>query len=371
MREGSAFLAHHPLQQIRIQRRKLVQQRMNLDGNACPFRKRLCRRHCPDVRRSQDSRKHDVQQLRQSLRLGQAQRRERNRRMFHRHAARVGGVLTMAYEVKRSHAKARMGTPADHAYELPKHIDSRQTAPTHVDGVSARQGSCTPDVSFLYSDCLRVFIFCTLDVLFLYSECFLFSSSAAAPPIADRSILYVSTDWQLQVPAQRGAVKQANLPDVSGYSIEEQYQYYRLLVYQFQAAGKEKVDRVAFKGAKRLERREAQASRSEADQPLKPQGLLAAFKKREYDQAVKAYRQRQQRDRNLVEQAAKLQKKVQEATYRSENWAVRKLHSLQPEFMKRVERYVDHHNWQKQMADLEEKKKLQQERGIKPQEMDR
>jgi len=158
--------------------------------------------------------------------------------------------------------------------------------------------------------------------------------------------------------------RQIKLPDVSRSSLEDQYRFYNHIMDQLQAVGQEKVQRVAAKGAKRLERRQAQASQSEGDQPPRPQGLLAAFKKSEYDRAVKAYWQRLRQGRTLVEQATKLQKNVLEATHRSENWAVRKLRSLQPEFVERVKHYVDNKNLQVRMKELEARRKLQQERGI-------
>ena len=183
--------------------------------------------------------------------------------------------------------------------------------------------------------------------------------------VSDRAPAALAKQPQPPQPPQPPQLsRHAKLPDVSRYSIEDQYRLYSQIVGQLKAAGQEKVQRLAAKGAKRLERRQAQATWSEADRPQKPRGLLAAFKKSEYDQAVKAYWQRQRRDRLLVEQAAKLQKKVLEATHRSENWAVRKLRSLQPEFTQRVERYVDGYNLQVQVAELEAGRKLQQERGI-------
>ena len=77
------------------------------------------------------------------------------------------------------------------------------------------------------------------------------------------------------------------------------------------------------------------------------------------------------RDRTLVDQADKLQKKVLEATHRSESWAARKLYSLQPELVDRVERYVRGRNQQVQIAELEAKRKLQRERGIDGPELSR
>ena len=173
-----------------------------------------------------------------------------------------------------------------------------------------------------------------------------------------------ATAKQPRSPLPPQPARQAKLPDLSGYSIEDQYRLYSHLVDQLKAVGQKKVRRVAVKVAKRLERRQTLASWSEADRPQKPHGLLAAFKKSEYDQAVKAYWQRQRRDQSLVEQAAKLEKSVLEATHRSENWAVRKLRSLQPEFTERVERYVEDYNRQVRMKELEATRKLQQERGI-------
>lgn len=167
-----------------------------------------------------------------------------------------------------------------------------------------------------------------------------------------------------QSPSLPQPARQAKRPDISRYSIEDQYRLYRHFVDQLTTVGREKVQRVAGKVAKRLERRQTLARWSEADRPSKPHGLLAAFKKGEYDRAVKDYWQRQRRDRTLVEQAAKLQKKVLEATHRSESWAVRKLRSLQPEFTDRVERYVDSYNRRGQLAELEASRKLQRERGI-------
>lgn len=155
------------------------------------------------------------------------------------------------------------------------------------------------------------------------------------------------------------------MPQLGGVdTVQDQYRFYNHMMDQLEAAGKVKVQRVAAKVAKRLERSQTRASRSEADRPQKPRGLLAAFKKGEYDEAVKAYWQRQRRDRSLVEEAAKLEKKVQEATHRSENWAARKLYSLQPDFVDRVERHVRGRNQKVQMADLEAKWKLEKERGI-------
>jgi len=43
---------------------------------------------------------------------------------------------------------------------------------------------------------------------------------------------------------------------------------------------------------------------------------------------------------------------------------VRKLRSLQPEFVERVKHYVDNKNLQVRMKELEARRKLQQERGI-------
>ena len=161
------------------------------------------------------------------------------------------------------------------------------------------------------------------------------------------------------------------LPDVSRYSIGDQYRLYNHIVDELKDHRQGRVQRVAAKVAKRLERRETLARWSEADRPQKPQGLLAAFKKGQYDQAVKAYGQRQRRDRTLVEQADKLNKKVLEASQRSENWAARRLHDLQPEFVDRVERYVRGYNQGVQIAELEARQKLQRERGIEGPELSR
>ncbi len=73
----------------------------------------------------------------------------------------------------------------------------------------------------------------------------------------------------------------------------------------------------------------------------------------------------------LVEQADKLKKKVLEASHRSENWAARTLHGLQPEFVDRVERYVRGYNQRVQIAELEARQKLQRERGIEGPERSR
>ena len=173
----------------------------------------------------------------------------------------------------------------------------------------------------------------------------------------------VASALQPRSPSLPQPARQAK-PDISRYSIEDQYRLYRHLVGQLTTVGQEKVQRVAGKVAKRLERRQTLARWSEADRPLKPQGLLVAFKKGEYDRAVKDYWRRQRRDRTLIEEATKLQTKVLEATHRSENWAVRKLRSLQPEFTDRVERYVDSFNRRGQLAELEASRKLQRERGI-------
>lgn len=53
-----------------------------------------------------------------------------------------------------------------------------------------------------------------------------------------------------------------------------------------------------------------------------------------------------------------------EAIHRSENWAVRKLRSLQPEFTKRVKRCVDSYILKVQMAELEARRKVQRDREI-------
>jgi len=159
--------------------------------------------------------------------------------------------------------------------------------------------------------------------------------------------------------------KLPQLPNVNRAPIEEQYRVYGHILDQLKGVGQVKVQRVAAKVARRVERRQTQADWSQADQPSKPHGLLAAFKKREYDEAFKAYWRRLRHDRTLVEQATKLQTKVQEATYQSEGWAVRKLHSMQPEFAERVESYVRGYNLQLRMAELEAQRKLKLERGIK------
>jgi len=161
------------------------------------------------------------------------------------------------------------------------------------------------------------------------------------------------------------------LPNVNRASIEEQYRVYGHILDQLKAVGQVKVQRVAAKVAKRLERRQTRAGWSQADQPPKPHGLLAAFKKGEYDQAVKVYWKRLRHDRTLVEQATKLQTEVQKATYQSEGWAVRKLHNMQPEFAERVESYVRSHNLQVRMAKLEAQRKLKLERGIEGPQMSR
>ena len=158
------------------------------------------------------------------------------------------------------------------------------------------------------------------------------------------------------------------LPDVSRSSIEDQYRVYRQMIDQLKVVGQEKVQRVAAKVAKRLERRQTRAVWSQADQPPKPHGLLAAFKKREYDEAVKVYWKRLRHDRTLVEQATKLQTKVQEASYHSAFWAVGKLRTMHPEFTRRVKRYIDQ---QVRMAEQEAQRKLQQERGIDGPQMTR
>ena len=161
------------------------------------------------------------------------------------------------------------------------------------------------------------------------------------------------------------------LPDVSRYSLEDQYRLYNRIVDELKVGRQGSVQRVAAKVAKRLERRQTLARWSEADRPLKPQGLLAAFKKGQYDQAVKAYWQRQRRDRALVEQADKLNKKVLQAGHESENWAARTLHELQPEFVDRVERHVRGYNQRLQIKVLEAQQKLQRERGIEGPEFSR
>lgn len=165
--------------------------------------------------------------------------------------------------------------------------------------------------------------------------------------------------------------EQPTLLNVDRYPMKDQYRFYNDMMDRLEAVGKVKVQRVAAKVAKRLERRETLARWSEADRPQKPQGLLAAFKKSEYDEAVKAYWQRQRRDRSLVEQATKLQKDVLVAIHRSENWAVRKLYDLQPEFVDRVKSYVRGRDQAVQMAELEARRKLQRERGIEGPERSR
>ena len=161
------------------------------------------------------------------------------------------------------------------------------------------------------------------------------------------------------------------LPDVSRYSSEDQYRLYNRIVDELKAHRQGRVQRVAANVAKRLERRETLARWSEADRPQKPQGLLAAFKKGQYDEAVKVYWQRQRRDRTLVEQADKLKKNVLKASHLSESWAAQTLHDLQPEFVDRVERYVRGYNQGVQIAELEARQKLQRERGIEGPELSR
>ena len=73
-----------------------------------------------------------------------------------------------------------------------------------------------------------------------------------------------------QSPSVPQPVRQAKQPDISRYSIEDQYRLYRHLVGQLTTVGQEKVQRVAAKVAKRLERRQTRVSWSEADQPPKP-----------------------------------------------------------------------------------------------------
>lgn len=152
--------------------------------------------------------------------------------------------------------------------------------------------------------------------------------------------------------------------NLSQYSLKDQHPLCNNVMDELKVAGKMKVQWVAAKVTQRLERRQSQAKQSEADPPHKPRGLWAAFKKSEYDGAVKAYWQRLRQGRNLVEEAAKLQKKVLEATHRSEGWAARRLSHLQPEFVERVERYVRGNNQRVQMEDLEAHEKLWRERGI-------
>ncbi|MDQ2735998.1 MAG: hypothetical protein M3Y55_13650 [Pseudomonadota bacterium] len=161
------------------------------------------------------------------------------------------------------------------------------------------------------------------------------------------------------------------LPDFNKSSIEDQHRLYNYIVDQIKAYRQARVQRVAVKVASRLERRETLARWSEADRPQKPQGLLAAFKKSEYEEAVKAYWQGQRRDRSLVEQADTLQKKVLKASHLSESWAAGTLRDLRPEFVDRVERYVRGYNQGVQIAELEAQRKLQRERGIEGPERSR
>ncbi len=182
--------------------------------------------------------------------------------------------------------------------------------------------------------------------------------------VADRALAAPAKALPLPQPAPPQPSRKPQLPDASRYSIEEQYRLYNHIVDELKAHRQGRVQRVAAKVAKRLERRETLARWSEADRPQQPQGLLAAFKKGQYDQAVKVYEKGQRRDRRLVEQADELSKKVLKAAHRSENWAAQKLHDLQPEFVSRVERYVRGYNQGVQIAELEAKQKLQRDRGI-------
>ena len=159
-------------------------------------------------------------------------------------------------------------------------------------------------------------------------------------------------------------ISKVTLIDPSRLSIQDQCRHYERTIAQLTLVGQVKIQRVAAKVAKRLTRREDRLARSRADPPSEPRGLLAAFKKGEYDRAVEAYRQRVRPERLLVEQATKLQKDVLEAIPRSENWAVRRLSRLQPEFVERVERHVRSENLLVQLAELDARRTRERERGI-------
>ena len=165
--------------------------------------------------------------------------------------------------------------------------------------------------------------------------------------------------------------QQAPLFDPSRLSIQDQCRVYDRIIAQLTLVGQVKVQRVAIKVAKRLKRREDRLAQSRADPPSEPRGLLAAFKKGEYDRAVEAYRKRVRPERLLVEQATKLQKDVLEAIPRSGNWAARKLRQLQPEFAERVERHVRSENLLKQLAELDRRRTRERERGINGPEQSR
>jgi len=139
----------------------------------------------------------------------------------------------------------------------------------------------------------------------------------------------------------------AKVPAIDKLPIEQQQRVFDLTREKLAAARQAKAQRVAAKAWERYQRRVKAEDKLRSDIPGKPTGMLAAFKKKAYDDALAVWEKAWSQARRLQEQANKLYSRLAEAAqqHKALGWAYDRIRAKDPALVQRLE---DHRKAERQ-----------------------
>lgn len=129
------------------------------------------------------------------------------------------------------------------------------------------------------------------------------------------------------------------------------------------AARQEKAHRVAVKAGERWNRRDQALQRLIAERPVEPEGMLAMFKRKAYQEAAQAWGQAQAKAQKLADQAQGLRRRAADAIDQAQGWAYARLKEAHPELHQRVQAHQEAERKQKIAQAMAQRQAKKQERG--------
>lgn len=164
---------------------------------------------------------------------------------------------------------------------------------------------------------------------------------------------------QALVQAQKTKAK----PRLQDLPLADQAKAWDAALHRTAAARQEKAHRVAVKAGERWSRRDQALQRLCAQRPVEPEGMLAMFKRKAYQEAAQAWGQAQAKAQKLADQAQGLHRRAADAIDHAQGWAYARLKEAHPELHKRVHAHQEAERRQKIEQAMAQRQAKKQERG--------
>ena len=164
---------------------------------------------------------------------------------------------------------------------------------------------------------------------------------------------------QALVQAQKTKAK----PRLQDLPLADQAKAWDAALHRTAAARQEKAHRVAVKAGERWSRRDQTLQRLRAERPVEPDGMLAMFKRKAYQEAAQAWGQAQAKAQKLADQAQELRLRTAAAIDQAQGWAYARLKEAHPELHQRVQAHKEAERRQKIAQAMAQRQAKKQERG--------